>query len=70
VEEFTKRFNKLYHKIPSTIQPTEMDDMVAYSVAFETDFVVALRERRSITLLLMQADAVALEGKLIAAGKI
>lgn len=70
VEEFTKRFNNLYHKIPSMIQPIETTSMVAYSAAFEPDFVVALWERRSITLLLMQADAVALEGNLLAAGKI
>jgi len=70
VEEFTKRFNNLYHKIPATIQPIEIETMVAYSVAFELDFVVVLRERRSITLSLMQANAIALEGNLIAAENI
>lgn len=68
--ENVEEFNKLYHKISSTIQPTETIAMVAYSAAFELDFSVALRERRSIMLLLMQADGVALEGNLIAAGKI
>jgi len=70
VEEFTKRFNKLYHKIPSTIQPIETAVMVAYSTAFEPNFVVALRERRSITFLLVQVDAVSLEGNLITTEKI
>lgn len=70
MEEFTKKFNKLYHKIPSTIQPIKTTAMVAYPMVFEPDFVVSLQERRSITLLLMQADAVALEGNLIAVGKI
>lgn len=59
VKEFTKRFNKLYHKIPVTIQPTETAAMVAYSTTFEPDFTVSLRERQSVALLVMQEDAVA-----------
>jgi len=70
VEDFTKRFNKLYHKIPDTIQPTETSPMVAYSAAFEPDFAIALRERLSVALLVMQSDVVALEGNFIVAGKI
>lgn len=44
--------------------------MVAYSASFEPDFAIALRERRSTILLIMQAYVVALEGNLIATGKI
>lgn len=70
MEEFTKRFNKLYHKIPVTMQSTETATMVAYSAAFELDFAVALRERPSVALMVMQENAVGLEGNLIVARNI
>lgn len=70
MEELTKRFNKLYHKILVTIQPMETAAMVAYSTAFESDFAFSFRERRYVALLVKQADAVALEGNLIVVGKI
>ena len=44
--------------------------MVYYSGSFPDEFAIMLRERRSQTLLQMQGDAVALEGNLMAGGKI
>ena len=44
--------------------------MVYYSGSFPDEFAIMLRERRSQTLLQMQGDAVALEGNLLAGGKI
>jgi hypothetical protein len=70
VEEFTKRLNKLYNKIPTSIKPTPTAAMINFSGAFEPYFAVLLRERRSRTLLRMQSDAVALEGNLTAAGNL
>jgi len=70
VEDFTKRFNRPYHKITIPIQPIEIVAMVAYSTAFDAYFSITLREKRSTTLLIMQANAVALKGNLMAEGKV
>jgi hypothetical protein len=42
---------------------------VTYARAFNVDFSIDLRERRSTTLLVMQEDAIDIEGKIISLGK-
>ena len=70
IESFSRKFNKAYNKLPVNIKPLEAAAMVYYSGAFPNEFSIMLRERRSQTLLQMQGDAVALEGNLLAGGKI
>ena len=70
VECFSRKFNKAYNKLPPNIKPLEAAAMDYYSGSFPNEFAIMLRERRSQTLLQMQGDAVALEGNLLAGGKI
>ena len=51
---FTKRFNKMYQKIPNEIKPSETAAMIAYAIAFEAIFSLFLRERRSLNLEIMK----------------
>jgi hypothetical protein len=61
--EFNKIFNKLYNKILVDIKPSQAVTKVTYVGAFEADFSMMLRERRSTTLLIMKDDAIDIEGK-------
>ena len=54
VVDFSKRFNKMYSKFPTEIKPLETSAKLTYANAFESEFSLLLRERRSITLLNMQ----------------
>jgi hypothetical protein len=69
VDDFNRRFNKLYNKIPADIKPSQPTTKVTYVGAFDVDFSMTLRERRSPTLLVMQEDAIDIEGNMIASGK-
>jgi hypothetical protein len=50
ISDFTKRFNKMYGRIPDEIKPTEASTKITYANAFDVDFSLLLRERRSTTL--------------------
>jgi hypothetical protein len=54
VLDFTKRFNKMYSNIPDEIKPTETSAKTTFANAFDVEFSLLLRERRSVTLILMQ----------------
>jgi hypothetical protein len=47
IPEFSKRFNKMYKKIPTEIKPSEASAMFTYSSAFDPEFCLLLRERRA-----------------------
>jgi hypothetical protein len=70
VLEFTQRFNKLYHKIPAEVKPSQPAAKVTFAGAFEPDFALLLRERRSATLAGMQDDAIEIESNMMASGKL
>ena len=70
VECFSRKFNKAYNKLPPNIKPLKAAAMVYYLRSFPNEFAIMLRERRLQTLLQMQGDAVALEGNLLAGGRI
>ena len=53
IVEFSKRFNKMYSKIPTKINPFETSSKLTYANSFNADFSLLLRERRSVTLLNM-----------------
>ena len=58
VNDFNKRFNKLYNKVPTDINPSQPTTKVTYVGEFDVDFSMTLRERRSLTLLVMKEDAI------------
>jgi hypothetical protein len=70
VSEFSKRFNKMYNKIPTEIKPTETSAKITYANAFDSEFCLLLRERRSVTLANMQDDALEVESNILAAEKL
>jgi hypothetical protein len=70
VLEFTQRFNKLYHKIPTEVKPSQPAAKVTFAGAFEPDFALLLRERRSVDLTRMQDDAIEIESNMMASGKL
>jgi hypothetical protein len=54
VFDFSKRFNKMYNKIPAKINPSESSTKITYASSFDPDFCLLLRERRATTLAHMQ----------------
>jgi hypothetical protein len=70
VLEFTQRFNKLYNKIPVEVKPSQPTTKVTFVGAFDHDFTLLLRERRSIDLMKMQDDALEIESNMMASGKL
>ena len=51
VSDFTKRFTKMYEKIPEVVKPSETSAMITYSGAFDYQFCLLLREREILKLL-------------------
>jgi hypothetical protein len=70
VSDFTKRFNKMFGKIPAEIKPTDASTKITYSSAFDPKFCLILRERRSSTLALMQYVALEVESNIMASQKL
>jgi ribonuclease HI len=70
VSDFTKRFNKMFGKIPAEIKPTDASTKITYSSAFDPEFCLILRERRSATLALMQDVALEVESNIVASQKL
>jgi len=70
IDDFKWRFNNLYNNILVDINPSQPTTKVTYVGAFDVDFSMTLRERRSSNLLVMQEDAIDIEGNLISLGMI
>jgi hypothetical protein len=70
VSDFSKRFNKMYNKIPAEIKPSEASTKITYSSAFDPDFCLLLRERRATTLAHMQDAAVEVESNILAVNRL
>ena len=68
--DFTKRFNKMYSKIPAKIKPTETSAKLTYTNSFDAEFSLLSRERRAITLVNMQEAALEVESNLMEANKL
>jgi hypothetical protein len=66
VSDFSKRFNKMYNRIPAEIEPSKASAKITYSSAFDPDFCLLMRERRETTLALMQDAAVEVESNILA----
>jgi hypothetical protein len=70
IPDFTKRFNQMYGKIPEEIKPSETSAKITFSNAFDVEFSLLLRERRTTTLSLMQDAAIEVESNILAADKL
>ena len=66
VSNFTKIFNNMYSKIPIEIKPIDTSAMITYANAFESDFCLLLRERRTVSLSLIQDGALKVESNILA----
>ena len=65
VSDFSKRFNKMYNKIPAEIKPSEASAKITYASAFDLDLCLLLRERRATTLAHMQDATVEVESNIM-----
>jgi len=54
VFDFCQRFNKMYNMIPHEMNPTNTSTKITYASAFDPDFFLLMRERRSVSLAHMQ----------------
>ena len=70
VLEFTQRFNKLYNKIPVEVKPPQPATKVTFAGAFDPNFSLLLRERRSTDLMKMKDDALEIESNMMASRKL
>jgi hypothetical protein len=70
VSDFSKRFNKMYNKIPAEIKPSEASAQISYAGAFDPDFCLVLRERRATSLAQMQDAAIEVESNMLAADRL
>jgi uncharacterized small protein (DUF1192 family) len=69
VSDFSKRFNKMYNKIPAEIKPSEASAQISYASAFDPDFCLVLRERRATSLSHMQDVAIEVESNILVADR-
>jgi hypothetical protein len=65
ISDFTKRFNKMYGRIPDEIQPIESSANITYSNAFDAELSLMLREIRSTTFLSMQEATIEVESNIL-----
>jgi hypothetical protein len=70
VSDFIKIFNKMFGKIPAEIKPSDASEKITFSAAFDAEFCLILRERRSTTLALMQDAALEVESNITASQKL
>jgi hypothetical protein len=68
--DFTKRFNQMYGKIPEDIKPSETSAKITFANAFDAEFSLLLREKRTTTLNLMQDVAIEVESNILVADKL
>ena len=70
ISDFSKRFNKMYGRIPVEIKPSQTLEKLTYANAFDHEFSLHLRERRPITLLNMQEAALEVESNISASNRL
>jgi hypothetical protein len=66
ISDFSKRFNKMYNKIPAEIKPSEASAKISYASVFGPNFCLLLRERRATSLAQMQDSAIEVESNVLA----
>ena len=70
VSNFSKRFNKMYNKIPIEIKPTKTSAKITYVNAFDPEFFPLLREIRYASLDHMQDASLKVESNIVASDKL
>ena len=70
VSDFSKRFNKMYNKIPDEINPSEASAKMSYASVFGPDFSLLLRERRAASLAQMHYAAIEVESNVLAVDRL
>ena len=60
----------MFGKIPAEIKPSDASAKITFSAAFDLDFCLILRERRSATLYLMQDVSLEVESNIMASQKL
>jgi hypothetical protein len=68
--EFSKRFNKMYNKIPAEIKNSEASAKMSYASAFGLDFYLLFRERRATSLAQMKDVAIEVEYNVLIANRV
>ena len=61
---------RVYNSIPADIKPSVGAAKLHYAEAFDNDFALLLRERKSASLPVMFTDALEVEANMMACGKI
>jgi hypothetical protein len=70
ISYFTKRFDKMYGRIPDEIKPTQASTKITYANAFDAEFTLLLRERSLTTLLSMQEASIEVESNIMASDRL
>jgi hypothetical protein len=70
ISDSSKRFNKMYNKIPAEIKPSKASAPISYAGAFDPDFCLLLRERRATSLAQMQDETIEVESNILAADRL
>ena len=70
VGDFSKRFNKMYSRIPAEIKTSETSAKLTYAKSFDHGFSLLLRERKSVSILNMQYVALEVESNILASNKL
>ena len=60
----------MFSKIPTKIKPTDTSAKITYYNAFDSEFCLLLREKRSTSLSLMQDASLEVESNIIASQKV
>jgi hypothetical protein len=60
----------LYSKIQVEVKPSQLATKVDFTGAFDSDFVLILRETRATPLARMQDDVIEIESNMMASGKL
>ena len=68
--DFTKRFNKIYQKIPEEIKPLETTAMITFANALDSKFALWLRAEKAQTLMDMQEVAIGVQSNLMDSSKL
>ena len=61
IKSFSSRFNTIYNSLPADCNPLEGMAKLHFIEAFDDEFALFLRERRSASLVDMMFDAIQVE---------
>jgi hypothetical protein len=67
---FSKRFNKIYNKIPAEIKPSKASTKISYANVFGPNLCLLLRERRATSLAQMKYVDIKVESNVLAADRL